>query len=601
MILFCKCKSGQIFKLDIHVIYLYSYTTIYGLVVGIKLFYIMEGMMGYRKSNVLLLLEEKTDVFNERIALGIKTSLGWKEFTYKGIGLLSRKLATYLIDDIKVKKGEVLAILSESKPEYGACVFASILSGMVTVPLDVKLTKYELKSILSDCRPSVILVSQDNIEKALELQKEVDSIKHIIVMDEPTYNLNLPCLYTLPNRYEGKWRHRSSKATAFIIYTSGTTGAPKGVEISYRNMLTQLNDIEVVLPRFFDTSSGVSVLSILPMNHLFELTVGFSAFLFLGLSVYYTQSLKPKDILNIMREKEIQFMIVVPAFLKLLKAGIETEINNGPKIKKTLFNILYKIAKYTPSYRIRKLLFKKIHDKFGGKFSGCVAGGAPLDSAVGDFFDTIGIKVYEGYGLSETSPVVSVNIDRVTSSVGKPLNSFESKIDPKTSEIMLKGPSVMKGYYHQPEMTAEVIEPDGWLHTGDMGRIDKHGNIFITGRIKNMIVLSGGKKVFPEEVEAVLEKSHYLSEVCVLGMARAGGSKDGTEDIVAVVVPKEDLLKKVTDDKELNRIIREEVKYLSNQLASYKRPINIIIRKEPLPKTTTRKVKRKDVKELISA
>ena len=555
--------------------------------------------MSYKQNNVLQLLEEKTDIYGERVALGIKTALGWKEFTYKGVGALSRKFATYMINELHLKKGEKLAILSESKPEYGACVFASIMAGLTTVPLDIKLTKYELKSILTDCQPSIILVSQEFITTAVELQKEIHSIKHIVVIDEPTYNLELPCLYSLPNNYDGKWRHRSSKATAFIIYTSGTTGSPKGVEISFKNMLAQLNDIEIILPKFFDPSNGVSVLSILPMNHLFELTVGFSAFLYWGLSVYYTQSLKPKDILGIMRDKGIQFMIVVPAFLKLLKTGIENEINNGPKIKKVLFGVMYKIAKHIPSYAIRKLMFKKIHDKFGGKFSGCISGGAPLDLAVEEFFDTIGIKVYEGYGLSETSPVVSVNTDRVTASVGKLLNSFESKIDSETNEILLKGDSVMKGYHNQPALTAEVIEPDGWLHTGDMGRIDKKGNLFITGRIKNMIVLSGGKKVFPEEVESVLEKSAYFSEVCVLGMSRTGGSKDGTEDIVAVVVPKEDLLKKIKDENELNRILKEEVKHLSKQLASYKRPINVFVVKEPLPKTTTRKVKRKDVKELI--
>lgn len=557
--------------------------------------------MKYRKNNILLLLEDKTRLFEDRIALGIKTALGWKEFTYKGIGLLSRKLATYLINDLQLKKGERLAILSESKPEYGACVFASIMAGQITVPLDVKLTKYELKTILSDCQPTTILTSQEHIEKVLELQKEVESIKHIIVMDEPTYNLSLPSLYTLPHNYEGKWRHRSSKSTAFIIYTSGTTGAPKGVEISFRNMLAQLTDIELILPKFLESDKGVSILSILPMNHLFELTVGFSAFLYWGLSVYYTQSLKPKDILSIMREKQVNFMIVVPAFLKLLKAGIESEINNGPKLTKILFNIMYSIAKRIPSYTIRKMIFKKIHDKFGGKFSGCIAGGAPLDVSVGEFFETIGIKVYQGYGLSETSPVVSVNYDKrnVIESVGKVLGSFEIKIDPKTNEILLKGPAVMKGYYKNTEMTSEVLEEDGWLHTGDMGRIDKDGHIYITGRIKNMIVLSGGKKVFPEEVESVLEKSQYFSEVCVLGSSRAGGAKDGTEDIVAVVVPTEDLTNKVSDTKELNRIARDEVKYLSNQLASYKRPINIVVMKDPLPKTTTRKVKRKDVKELV--
>ncbi len=557
--------------------------------------------MRYVKNNVLSLLEEKTDEYGERVALGIKTALGWKEFTFKGVGLLSRKIATYLINDLQVNKGEAAVVFSESKPEYGACVFASILAGMTTVPLDVKLTKYELKSIMDDCKPSIIFVSQDNIEKVLELQKEVHSIKHIIVMDEPTYNLSLPCLYTLPNNYEGKWRHRSSKATAFIIYTSGTTGAPKGVEISFKNMLAQLNDMEVVLSKIFDMSKPLSVLSILPMNHLFELTVGFSAFLHFGFSVHYTQSLKPKDILSIMREKNVDFMIVVPAFLKLLKTGIESELDKSPKIAQILFKLMYKIAKFVPFYSIRKMMFKKIHDKFGGKFNGCISGGAPLDIAVGEFFETIGIKVYQGYGLSETSPVVSVNVDKrgVLASVGKPLNSFEAKIDPQTQEIMLKGPCIMKGYHNQPEMTAEVIEPDGWLHTGDMGKIDKDGHIYITGRIKNMIVLSGGKKVFPEEVEAVLEKSHYFAEVCVLGASRAGGAKDGTEDIVAVVVPKEDLIKRTSDEKELSKIVREEVKLLCNQLASYKRPINIIVSKEPLPRTTTRKVKRKDVKELF--
>lgn len=559
------------------------------------------GGMKYRTNNILQLLEDRTKIYENRIALGIKTALGWKEFTYKGVGLVSRKLANYLINDLQLKKGDKLAILSESKPEYGTCVFASVMSGLVTVPLDIKLTKYELKTILSDCCPSIILASQTYIEKALELQKEVPSIKHVLMIDEPTYNLTLPSLYTLPNSYEGKWRHRSSKSTAFIIYTSGTTGAPKGVEITFKNMLAQLTDIELILPKFFDASKGVTVLSILPMNHLFELTVGFSAFLYWGLSVYYTHSLKPKDILSIMREKQVNFMMVVPAFLKLLKAGIESEIKNSSKFVQVGFKIMYVIAKLIPSFRLRKFMFRKIHEKFGGKFGGCIAGGAPLDLDVADFFETIGIKVYQGYGLSEASPVVSVNYDKRNdlASVGRPLNSFESKIDEHTGEIMLRGPAVMKGYYNNPEMTSEVLDPDGWLHTGDIGRIDKDGHIYITGRIKNMIVLSGGKKVFPEEVEKVLEKCEYFREVCVLGSSRAGGAKDGTEDIVSVIVPTEDLIKKIPNDNELNKFVRDNVKYLSNQLAPYKRPINIIVVKEPLPKTTTIKIKRKEVKELV--
>lgn len=557
--------------------------------------------MEFKRKNILSLLEDKTNNFNDRVALGTKNTMGWREFTYKGIGLMSRKLAWYLINTVEVKKGEKLAILSESKPEYGACVFASILSGMVTVPLDVKLTKYELKSILSDCEPTVMLVSQHYIDTALELQKELPSLKTILIMDEPSYNMPLTSIYELPNNYEGKWRHRSSKSTVFIIYTSGTTGSPKGVEITFGNMLSQLDDMKIVMDDILPIEHG-RILSILPMNHLFEMTVGFSTFLNCGYSVYYAQSLKPKDILSVMREKQINFMIVVPAFLKLLKTTIETELKNSPKHVQVKFDLMYKLAKFIPFRSIKKLMFKKIHEQFGGHFIGCIPGGAPLDMNVGKFFERIGILVYQGYGLSEASPVVSVNTKSHSrfGSVGRPLLSFEAKIDEVTGELLVKGPAVMKGYHNQEEMTRAVIDEYGWLHTGDIAKIDKDGFIFITGRIKNMIVLSGGKKVFPEEVESVLEKSEYLSEVCVLGVSRTFGSKDGTEDIAAVVVPKEDMVAKY-DDKELDKIIKSDIKHLSTRLTAYKRPVNIYISKDPLPRTATRKVKRKEVRELVKS
>ncbi len=553
------------------------------------------------RKNILFLLDERTKRFGERIALGTKTSLGWKEFTYKGIGLLSRKLGCYLIDDLGLKKGDKLAILSESKPEYGACVFASAMAGMITVPLDIKLTKYELHNILSDCEPSVMLVSRNYVEKALELQKELPFLKDIIVMDEPHPNQSYKSLYNLPENYETRWRPRSSKSTAFIIYTSGTTGCPKGVEISFLNMMTQLDDVEEAL-RTILPDRNVNILSILPMNHLFEMTVGFSTFLSAGFSVYYTPSLKPKDILGIMRAKKIDFMIVVPAFLKLLKTSIEAEISDLSPLEKAIFNFLFKLSKFTPSYRIKKMMFSRIHEKFGGHFIGCISGGAPLDVSVGKFFERIGIKVYQGYGLSETSPVVSINTDKRhdLASVGRALKSFDVRIDKETGELQVKGDCVMKGYHNQPELTAETIDSDGWLHTGDIAKITPDGHIYITGRIKNMIVLSGGKKVFPEEVESVLEKSNYFSEVCVLGVSRTFGSKDGTEDIAAVVVPSEELTTKY-DDETIDKLCRDEVKRLSARLTPYKRPINIVVSRNPLPRTATRKVKRKEVKELVKA
>ena len=556
--------------------------------------------MGLCKKNVLFLLQERTEKYADKVALGMKNKYGWREFTYRGIGLMSRKIAHYLINELKIQKGERMAILSESKPEYGACVFASVIAGMVSVPLDVKLTKYELKSILSDCEPSVIMVSESHVEMARYLKDVIPSIKEVILMDEPSCNIEEKSIYELPDNYDYKWRFRNSGSTAFIIYTSGTTGAPKGVEITFSNMMAQLDDLKIVLDKILPYKN-VNILSILPMNHLFEMTVGFSTFLNFGFSVYYTPSLKPKDVLSIMREKQIEFMIVVPAFLKLLETGIENELKNSPKHVQVMFNLMFKLAKFIPSYRIKKLMFKKIHQKFGGHFSGCISGGAPLDISVGEFFERIGIKVYQGYGLSEVSPVASVNYQRRgdIASVGKPLNSFEAKIDEQTGELMLKGPCVMKGYHNHPELTAEVIEPDGWLHTGDIARISKEGQIYITGRIKNMIVLSGGKKVFPEEVESVIEKSPYIAEVCVLGTSRTFGAKDGTEEISAVIVPADDVVQKYDWDT-VDKLIKDEVKKLSLRLTPYKRPINIVVSKNPLPRTATRKVKRKEVKELVS-
>lgn len=550
------------------------------------------------KENILSLLDKNTKLYGERIALGKRNRYGWKELTYKGLSLLTKQFASYLITDLQMQKGERLAILSESMPEMGACVFASVISGMVTVPLDNKLTIYELESILSSCEPAVLAVSQANLDKGLELQKRIPSIKHIVIMDEPTFDSKYPSLYSLPTGRECKWRHRSLRDTALIIYTSGTTGAPKGVQTTFGNMTCQVWGMSKILPEILP-HENVNLLSILPMNHLFELTVGFSTFLNRGSSIFYPQSLKPKDVLGDMREKKIDFMIVVPAFMKLLKNTIEAEIRILPEDEKILFEKSYAAAEYITDYSIRRQLFRSILAKFGGNFYGFITGGAPLDPSVGEFFERIGIKVFQCYGLSETSPIISVDRgdDRKLMSVGLVLDSYDAKIDPETGELLVKGPSVMKGYYKNPEKTAEVLEEDGWLHTGDIGEFDSDGRLYITGRIKNMIVLSGGKKVFPEEVESVLEQNPNFAEVCVFGATRTSGAKDGTEEIMTVIVPTEEVLAKYPDENDLQAFIGHEVKNLSVQLAPYKRPVNIVVRKEPFPRTATRKVKRNVVKE----
>ena len=549
----------------------------------------------YTNQNILLLLKNKTEEFDERIALGIKSYLGWKELSFKGVGILTRRLANYLIK-IGIEKGDKVAILSESMPEWGATLFANVLAGAISVPLDIKLTMYELTSILTDCLPKVILVSSAYLDKALELQKNISSIEHIVVIDDTTAKSEYPSLYNMPDEPDRKWRHRAPNKTALIIYTSGTTGNPKGVEITFKNVVSQLDSIT----KAFDFGPNDQMLSILPMNHLFELTVGFLSFLNFGTSIYYSKSLKPKDLFNIIQEKKITFMIVVPAFAKLLKASIEAKVAQSTPFRRNIFPILYEIARYMPKC-IKRLVFRSIHKKFGGHFKGMISGGAPLDVNVAKFFDRLGIEIFQGYGLTETSPVISVETkkEKRLGSVGKAVYGVQAKVDKETGELLVKGENVMKGYYNKPELTEETITPDGWLHTGDIAHIDKDGFIFITGRIKNMIVLSGGKKVFPEEVESVLEKSDKFAEVCVFGANRQGGQKDGTEDICAAIYPSQKILEENENEEQIEQTIKSEVKILSQRLAPYKRPLNIFVLENPMPRTATRKIKRNEVKALI--
>jgi long-chain acyl-CoA synthetase len=282
----------------------------------------------------------------------------------------------------------------------------------------------------------------------------------------------------------------------------------------------------------------------------------------------------------------------------MLKNSIDKQIKKQTPAAQRIFKIMFALAKIMPR-KIRRIMFKTVIDGMGGKLECFISGGAPLEDSVAEFFNRIGIPVFQGYGLTETSPTISTNRygHSKIGTVGQALPSVKVKIA-ENGEILATGPNVMQGYYGKPEMTKEVIDEDGWFHTGDIGEIDKQGFIKITGRIKNMIVLGGGKKIFPEEVEAVLENSNYVQEVCVLGTVREFGAKDGTEEVTAVIVPKKEMYDNYSKD-DIERMIKVEVKTLSEHLAPYKRPTNVIINEGPLPRTTTLKVKRKEVKALI--
>ena len=548
-------------------------------------------------SNFLDLMQEKSDIYGQVKALSLKTKDGYEELSYVEISRKAKKFANYLIEEVNIQRGERIAIICESRPEFSIGMFASIQTGAITVPLDVKLTVPEHTHILNDCNPRILLCSSHYLEHAMEVKNNVSSIEHIFVLDDEGVNDNDIAPIRRVSALEADiekdlGRPRTLDETALIVYTSGTTGNPKGVMISFGNIYSQLRDFESM----FKLTHEHTLLSILPLNHLLELDCGFFGMLYMGAKIVYIKSLNPKELTTTMKEKGITNMIVVPLVAKMLKNSIDKQIKKQSKTAQTAFEILYKIAKFAP-LKVRRLMFKSVIDGLGGKLECFICGGAPLEDNVAEFFERIGIPIFQGYGLTETSPTISTNRYGYSKigTVGQALPSVTVKIA-DNGEILATGPNVMQGYYNKPEMTAEVIDEEGWFHTGDIGEIDKDGFIKITGRIKNMIVLGGGKKIFPEEVEAVLETSALIKELCVMSLTIKSGNKAGTEEVGVIICPSDDLQKKT--DEEIQKELEDEVKRLSEaNLASYKMPTVVVIHREELPKTSTRKVKRKDLKE----
>ena len=543
-------------------------------------------------SNFLDLMQEKSDIYGQVKALTLKTKDGYEELSYIDLSRKAKKFANFLIETYGVQRGDRIAIICESRPEFGIGMFASIQTGAITVPLDVKLTVPEHTHILNDCNPRILLCSSHYLEHAIEVKNNVPSIETIYVLDdEERGNQEIISISALNSDIEKDLgRPRSLDETALIVYTSGTTGNSKGVMISFGNIYSQLRDFEVM----FKLTNDHTLLSILPLNHTLELDCGFFGMLYMGAKIVYIKSLNPKELTSTMKEKGITNMIVVPLVAKMLKNSIDKQINKQPKSAQQAFKFMYKIAKFMPR-NIKRLMFKSVIDGLGGKLECFICGGAPLEDSVAEFFDRIGVPVFQGYGLTETSPTISTNRygHSKIGTVGQALPSVSVKIA-DNGEILATGPNVMQGYYGKPEMTAEVIDEDGWFHTGDIGEIDKDGFIKITGRIKNMIVLGGGKKIFPEEVEAVLETSPLIKELCVMALKIKSGNKAGTEEVGAIIVPSDDLAKK--SDEEIQTILEKEVKTLSEaNLAPYKIPTVVVVHREELPKTSTKKVKRKEL------
>ncbi|MBE0502353.1 MAG: AMP-binding protein, partial [Desulfuromonadales bacterium] len=390
-----------------------------------------------------------------------------------------------------------------------------------------------------------------------------------------------------------KWPKRHADETAILLYTSGTTGQSKGAMLSHNNIVSNI----IAAKHHFRLDSSMATLSFLPINHVFEQVCGVLLPLSLGGKVTFAESLK--KIGENLFEIKPTFFLGVPAVFRLFLDRIRRNIQ-----AKSLSRILYKLPLANAIVR------KKVQQSFG-EGTVFVSGGAALDPAVANGLKSFGLTIYQGYGITETSPVIAAESPThvCTGTVGIPIEHVQVRIDDPNSEgvgeIVVKGPNVMQGYYKRPEATAEVLV-DGWYHTGDLGRYDSDDNLVICGRVKNLIVTPNGKNVYPEEIENELMNSPLIAEAMIYGHKVDAHS----EEVYAVIYPDPDALEKYRQEhgdkpltpEEIESIIRDEILAAGKNLADYKRIKKFTLRDDEFPKTTTRKIKRFVVEaEIIAA
>ncbi len=518
---------------------------------------------------------------------------GWKMLTYRGLTAGVTAIASYLVR-LGLKHGGRVAIISENRPEWCFAYLATALAGGVAVPIDAKLGPDEIRNLLKDCEPDVVFRSRQTLTAVDMQQKNIsESLNRrisLIDFDSSEYEsiLHEKLSVDLPKT--------GPDDIASIIYTSGTTGIPKGVLLTHGNFCS---DAEALIGARI-VSHEDNVASVLPLHHTYAFMCTFLVPVFLGASITYPASLKGPDLMSAIREREVSVLICVPQLLSMIRSGILARIDalSGP-----LTFVLTKVLRLSGFFRgrlginIGRIIFSSAHRAVGPHFRFFGSGGARLDPLVMKDLEALGFTVLEGYGLTETSPVVTFNpiSKRKPGSAGRPLPSVEIRIEGPSEggegEIEIKGPMVMKGYYRNPSATAEVMR-DGWFRTGDIGRIDRDGYLFITGRSKEVIVLSSGKNIYPEDVEKVYLGSPLIKEICIVG----SGEKGLTETLHAIVVPDLEYARKAHLSN-IPEAIKWEMTEISSRIPSYMRVTGFSIRTEPLPRTPLGKLRRFMIRE----
>ena len=470
-------------------------------------------------------------------------------------------------------------ILSENRSEWIYAFFAVWHNEAIAVPVDATSTVHDVAYIMNDCRPQCIFTSREKEQLARDAMREAGVEMTVIVFED-----NVPEPRDVAEGQEFRFENTSGKVEpCLIIYTSGTTGSPKGVMLSYENLEANIRGVADEVPIF---NGNRRTLILLPLHHVLPLMGTAIAPITRGCGVAICPSLSGPDIMDTLKRGEIAIMVGVPRLWQTLYTGIMKKIE-ASAVTRALFNM----CKKAQNRRLSRFVFQAVHKKMGGHLDYCVCGGAALDREIGEGLKTLGLEVLEGYGMTEMAPIIAFTRpgDYIPGCAGLPLPSVECKI--VGGELLAKGKNLMMGYYNRPEETAEVIDSDGFLHTGDLAEVDEKGRVYLTGRSKEIIVLSNGKNVQPSEIEYKLEK--YDSQV-----KEAAVVQDG-DMLRAIIVPQEEWLGTMTDADAEARLKREVLEPYNLTVANYKKLMNVSIYRGELPRTKLEKLQRYKLKELL--
>ena len=546
--------------------------------------------------------------FPDRIAFRLKEPEGYRQMRYGEVHRQVLGVAKGLVA-MGLKPGARVAILSENRPGMGAGLPRGFFRRADDRPPRHPDFAAEWRRLLDDSESQVVFVSGHLLSRLREVLQDSALLHQLVCFDgleagqDPRAELKGFVDQAYGPGAVPPLPRTSTEDVVSIIYTSGTTGKPKGVMLTMGNIMASMSGMLNAV----HVDENDNLLCLLPLQHVLASVVNVLAPLYLGAQVTFADTLKRSEILSALQEAGITIMVAVPQFFYLFHDRIQDELCQKPVIARKVFHgllLLNRFARRRLRINLGKVFFSRVHRSFGDRLRIFVSGGSAFDPRVAQDFHDMGFTILQGYGLTETTGGCTVTrIEKnVIGSVGQPLSGVKIKIldpdDAGVGEVLIQGPIVMKGYYRNPAATEETMS-DGWFRSGDLGRLDAGGNLFITGRKKEIIVLPNGKNIYPDEIEAHYLQCPYIQEIAVLGIAEPG-SHERSERLHAVVVPNFESLKaaKIANARE---ILLYEIGRLSGQLPKYKRLMSYQFQKEPLPRTTTRKIKRLELKRLIES